>query len=87
MTVTDAKMTEPEIKDWLSTLAPTTAGRIKMIADLLRHANGDGMSPEDRTICRTVLGRLQAGEEITPELNVTSPRVKWVGDEDDWGRE
>ena len=80
-------MTEPEIKAWLSTLAPTTAGRITMLAHLLRHANGDEMSPEDRTVCRTVLGRLQAGEEITPERNVTSPRVKWVGDEDDWGRE
>ena len=80
-------MTEPEIKAWLSTLAPTTAGRIQMLAHLLRHANGDEMSPEDRTICRTVLGRLQGGEEIVPEVRPSTPRAKWMGDEDDWGRE
>ena len=80
-------MTEPEIKAWLSTLSPTTAGRIKTIADLLRHANGDEMTVEDRTICRVVLGRLQSGEEIVPEVRPPAPRQKWVGDEDDWGRE
>ena len=80
-------MSEPEIKAWLSTLAPTTAGRIKMIQDLLRHANGDEMSAEDRTICTSVLLRLESGEEIVPELREVTPRPKYVGNEDDWGRE
>lgn len=80
-------MTEPEIKAWLSTLATTTTGRITMIKDLIRHANGDEMSPEDRTICVSVLKRLEAGEEIVPELREVTPRPKYVGDDDDWGRE
>ena len=54
-------MTEQEIKAWLRLIGRTDADRIRSIRELLRHANEDRMSAEDRTICRQTLTRLEQG--------------------------
>lgn len=83
MTINDRyTMSEPEIKAWLFTLGNSTADRIRTIENLLKHANGDEMSPEDRTICRKTLDRLRNGEMITPEIRVVE-RPRFVDEEID----
>ena len=47
-----------DIQAWVETLSPKQAEQVKIIKDLLRHAQGDGMSDEDRNICLRVLQRL-----------------------------
>lgn len=57
-------MTEYEMAEWLRMVAPLTDGpngRIAIIEDLLDHANEDGMSQDDRTICCEALLRLAGG--------------------------
>ena len=51
-------MTDAEVNGWLETLSPKPAEQVSIIKDLLRHAQGDGMSNEDRNICLNVLQRL-----------------------------
>lgn len=53
-------MTQPEVDAWFDMLAPTDAQRITAIKDLLKNANEDHMSVEDRAICVGCLGMLQA---------------------------
>ena len=53
-------MTDAAQRAWARTLAPTSQSQYRIIADLLRHANEDHMSGEDRLICRAQLGRLAA---------------------------
>ena len=43
---------------WVEALSPEQAEQVRVIKDLLRHAQGDGMSDEDRNICLRVLQRL-----------------------------
>lgn len=45
---------------WLRLLAPNREGRVWVIRELLRYANVDRMSAEDRTICRQALQGLLA---------------------------
>ena len=79
----DTPMTEPELKSWVSSLGHSTAERMKAIEDLLKHANGDEMSTEDRTICRKTLDRLRNGDEIVPEVRVIQrPRI--VNDDEEY---
>lgn len=40
-----------EISDWVEGLGASPLERAQTTADLLRHANEDGMSPDDRRIC------------------------------------
>lgn len=50
-------MSDDEIRDWLNLLPLSVSpgspvvGKSGVIEDLLRHANEDGMSTEDRTAC------------------------------------
>lgn len=55
-------MTDPDIIDWLFLLAPSNAARNTIVADLLRHANGDRMSPEDVVACRQGLVLIAGGK-------------------------
>ena len=48
-------MTASDIKGWLEMLSLNLAEQARIIKDLLRHAQGDGMSHEDRNICLNVL--------------------------------
>ena len=48
-------MTDAEIKGWLDMLSSKPTEQIRIIKDLLRYAQGDGMSNEDRNICLKVL--------------------------------
>ena len=48
-------MTDTEIKGWLEMLSLKPTEQVRIIKDLLRHAQGDGMSNEDRHICLKVL--------------------------------
>lgn len=46
--------------DWAEGLGKTVWERVRMIQELLKHANEDGMSKEDRVICVRQLARLRA---------------------------
>ena len=51
-------MTNAEIKGWLEMLSLKPIEQARIIKDLLRHAQGDSMSNEDRNICLKVLQSL-----------------------------
>ena len=51
-------MTDPEIKGWLEMLSLKPSEQVRIIKDMLRHAQGDSMSNEDRNICLKVLQEL-----------------------------
>ena len=45
-------MTDTEIRDWLRLLPDEVpASKLRVVANLLAHANEDRMSSEDRTAC------------------------------------
>ena len=45
-------MTDTEIRDWLQLLpGEVLTYKLRIVADLLAHANEDRMSSEDRTVC------------------------------------
>ena len=48
-------MSNNEIKGWLEMLSLKPTEQVRLIKDMLRHAQGDGMSNEDRNICLKVL--------------------------------
>lgn len=52
-------MNEQEQRDWIFMLGRNVKERIAVLRDLLQHANDDGMTTEDRRICRTQLERLE----------------------------
>lgn len=56
--MTDPPLTDVEVKAWVAGIAKTDATRLLAIRDLLRHANEDQMSVEDREICRREIDRL-----------------------------
>ena len=45
-------MTEREQEAWAESLGPSPSSRLATLSMMLRHANGDGMTAEDRAICR-----------------------------------
>lgn len=51
-------MTGPEIDEWLEDLADTDNKRLVSLREMLRNANEDGMTAEDRVICMNALRRL-----------------------------
>jgi len=62
-------MPEPELRDWVENLAPTNPERQKLLKDLLRNANSDKMSMEDRQDTRKALTWVEAdlvAERPTP---------------------
>lgn len=62
-------LAEPELRDWVENLAPTNPQRRLIIKDLLRNANSDKMSLEDRQDCRKALDWIEASlvaERPTP---------------------
>ena len=63
-------MTDNSILAWLSQLSHTNAERLKVVVDLLKHANGDGMTEEDRIACRRAIILIKGGKAIE-----TSPRL------------
>ena len=48
-------MTDTETREWLHGIAPTPAEQRAIIIDLLKHANEDQMSEDDRVVCRKAL--------------------------------
>lgn len=52
-------MTPEEQTAWVQLLGKTREQQMAVLATLLRYAGSDGMSSEDRTICRTQLQRLR----------------------------
>lgn len=57
-------LTKEEIVGWVESLGDSNAARLSSILDLLKHANEDCMSFEDRRICcsaRDVLIRAEEG--------------------------
>ena len=50
-----ANLTEAELRSWVENLAPTNPARRQILKDLLRNANSDKMSLEDRQDCRKAL--------------------------------
>ena len=53
-------MTPKEEQTWIDNLAPTRKERLAILQDLLRHANADNMSKDDRAICIRQLALLEA---------------------------
>lgn len=47
-----------ELQEWIQGLAPTNEARKRIIVDLIRHANEDSMSVDDRADCRKAFGLL-----------------------------
>lgn len=68
-------MTDGEIRRWLDGLAPTNAQRVKVVRELLWHANSDGMSAEDRTACRRALDLITDGDRRERNKNFDSVAV------------
>ena len=70
-------MTDTEIKGWLEMLSLKPAEQVRIIKDLLRHAQGDGMSNEDRNICLKVLQGLDypAYKAIQMKQNTNDAKV------------
>ena len=64
----DPPLTEQEIQDWVTGLGPTNEKRLEVIRDLLRHKEGDRMSPEDEAVCLGQVARLKA---LRPRANIT----------------
>lgn len=60
-------MTEQEQLEWVRMLGRTKAQQAAVIFDLLRHANQDRMSAEDRAICRKHLARLNREMGVDPQ--------------------
>lgn len=48
-------MTNPEILEWLGMLSPLKEKQRTIVTDLLRHANEDQMSVDDRLVCLQAL--------------------------------
>lgn len=62
-------LTERELRDWVENLAPSNPARRQILKDLLRNANSDKMSLEDRQDCRLALQWVEASlvaERPTP---------------------
>jgi hypothetical protein len=59
MAQTEPPLTPWEIKQWIRSLGATRQEQIKVLQDLIRHANTDRMSAEDRVLCKDTLERLQ----------------------------
>lgn len=55
-------LTESELRDWLENIANTNRMRKEIIYDLVRHANEDHMSEDDRTDCKRALSMLSLGK-------------------------
>lgn len=60
-------MTHEEEREWVTMLGPTREDRLRVVTDLLLHANGDEMSEADRTICRRWKERLGQHWGVTDE--------------------
>ena len=58
----DEQMTEDDIQDWLQMLGRTRGHQVRVVRDLLEHARGDQMTPEDLRVCRMALRRLEGLE-------------------------
>lgn len=48
-------MSDKEIQGWMRMLSPRKDQQCEIIIDLLRNAVRDGMSPEDRAVCKRAL--------------------------------
>ena len=85
------KQTEPplqpeEIEAWVEGLGTTRTARIVLLKELIRYANGDRMTAEDRVICVNALHRLQQEERkaqgLPPLAIIERPKAKprrWPG--------
>src|SRR3990167_7411005 len=69
-------MTQQEINAWLHRLAHSDAMRLLIIKDLLRHASGDEMSAEDRTVCRECIDILQKRLNATKQRSQDTARSR-----------
>lgn len=47
-----------EVEIWLAMLGVTKQERVAALKDMLKHAKGDEMSPEDLVVCRMALVKL-----------------------------
>lgn len=52
-------LTDAEVAAWVNALAPTDTERLVVLRSLLRYANQDQMSKDDREICKKEIRRLQ----------------------------
>ena len=57
---------DPELSSWLRCIGSSDPHRMFVIQDLLRAANGDRMSIEDRQALTRILEELQG--KVTPEM-------------------
>lgn len=75
-------LTEVELRTWVEQLAPKNADRRAILKDLLRNANSDHMSLEDRQDCRRALDWVEAemvAERPTPiHLSLTVDELEDV---------
>ena len=67
-------MTDTEMRSWLHCLAKDNQSRAAIIKDMLRHANGDRMSEQDRVICRRALVLIDSRlSPPSPDFRVDNP--------------
>ena len=77
-------MTASEVQSWLEVIGDCTSVRIRVIKDLILHANSDEMSEEDRAICVSTLRTLEAlPPDSAPHLRPKRLIVRQSDDEDD----
>lgn len=48
-------LSDSELRAWAENLAPKNVQRLSIIKDLIRNANSDSMTPDDRTDCQRAL--------------------------------
>lgn len=88
-------MTQDEVKSWLEMLpyfqqnnlklrrSQSDAERIAVITDLLKHANRDKMTTEDRGVCNEAIQFLQSrGDNGKTQQHRERPDVQELSDED-----
>lgn len=72
-------MTAEEVEKWLDLLTPDGEKfhtKLQILEDLQKHANSDGMSPEDRAIVAACVRKLRVEAEVWPDRDpyITRPK-------------
>ena len=79
----EAPLNDYEVEEWVTRLGINREARMKALRELLRNANGDHMTPQDRVICNRELQRLQEADwkakGVQPPAPVVRPRTRWPG--------
>lgn len=78
-------MSVKEMREWLWLLSRDKAEQFRIVTDLIRHANEDGMSIDDRVVCLYALDMLREELLHTPKgpTPVVHTSAGAVGTDDD----